>query len=109
MAQPFAITDTTFQEKVLKSDKPVLVDFWAPWCGPCRMIAPIVEELAQEYDGKVAFAKLNTDENADVPMQQGIMGIPTLILFKKGKEVSRIVGHRPKAALKQEIEKVLAA
>jgi len=108
MAEPNAVSDSTFEESVLKSDIPVVVDFWAPWCGPCRMVAPVVEELASEYDGKVAFAKLNTDENPMVCNQFGIRSIPTLIMFKSGKEVSRIVGFRPKADFKKQIDAILA-
>lgn len=103
------VNDSNFQELVLQSEKPVVVDFWAPWCQPCRIIAPIIEELAKEYDGKVVFAKLNTDENMQTTMRFGIRGIPTLLIFKNGKEVGRIVGARPKPQLKEEIERVLAA
>ncbi len=108
MAKPVEITDSVFEESVLRSDKPVLVDFWAPWCGPCRMVAPIVEELSEEYEGKMTFAKLNTDENGEVPQKYQILGIPTLIIFKDGEEAARIVGARGKNALKQQIDAVLA-
>ena len=84
------ITDTNFQTDVLGSDKPVLVDFWAEWCGPCRMIAPTVEAIAEEYDGKAGIYKMNVDENPVVPQQYGIRGIPTLVLFKGGQEQERI-------------------
>ncbi|NDJ34918.1 MAG: thioredoxin [Chloroflexi bacterium] len=94
MAQ--AVTDQTFEEEVIKSDLPVLVDFWAEWCGPCKMIAPIVEELADDYEGRLKVVKLDTDENPETPMQMGIMGIPTLILFKDGEAIDRIVGAAPK-------------
>ncbi len=103
------VNDSNFEEVVLKNEKPVVVDFWAPWCQPCRIIAPIIEELAREYDGKVVFTKLNTDENIQTTMRFGIRGIPTLLIFKDGKEVGRIVGARPKPQLKEEIERVLAA
>lgn len=93
------VKDANFDEVVLKADLPVLVDFWAPWCMPCRMLAPTVEEIAREYQGRLIVAKLNTDENPSTPGKFGIMGIPTLILFKDGKEVERVVGVRPKQAL----------
>lgn len=107
MAKPMEVNDRDFESEVLKAEEPVLVDFWAPWCGPCRAVAPIVEELAGEYTGKVKFAKLNTDDSPQTPGKYRIMGIPTLIMFKSGKEVGRIVGARPKGDLKREIDKAL--
>jgi len=98
-------TKEDFDEKVLKSKLPVLVDFWAPWCGPCRMVTPVVEELAKEYAGKVVVAKVNTDENSDVSYAYRIMSIPTLILFKDGKEVNKMIGALPKEELKSFIDK----
>lgn len=103
------VTDQTFETSVIQSDKPVLVDFWAPWCGPCRAIAPIVEELSKEYEGKVAFAKMNTDDNQRTAMKFGIMAIPTLLLFRGGNEVGRITGVQPKASLKKQIDNVVGA
>jgi thioredoxin 1 len=94
-----AVTDASFETDVLKSDLPVLVDFWAEWCGPCKMIGPIVEEIAGEYQGKLAVAKLNVDENAAVPAKHGIRGIPTLILFKNGTVVAQKVGAAAKSQL----------
>ncbi len=101
------INDKNFASEVLHSDLPVLVDFWATWCGPCRSISPIVEELAKEFVGKVKVTKLNVDENPSTPGQYGVRGIPTLILFKDGKILDQIVGAVPKARLKAMIEKAL--
>jgi thioredoxin 1 len=92
------INDATFQQEVLQSNVPVLVDFWAPWCAPCKMVAPILEEIAQEYNGRVKIVKLNTDENS-TPMQYRIMSIPTLLLFKGGEVVDQIVGAVPKQVI----------
>ncbi|MEQ1606626.1 MAG: thioredoxin [Pyrinomonadaceae bacterium] len=99
------VTDTNFESDVLGSDKPVLVDFWAEWCGPCRMIAPTVEAVAEEYQGKAGVYKMNVDENMNVPQQYGIRGIPTLILFKGGQEQERIVGAVTREAITRVIEK----
>lgn len=108
MAQPFAVTDNDFDEKVVKADKPVLVDFWAEWCAPCRMIAPIVEELAQEYDGKVSFTKVDVDSNPQTALSYGIRSIPTLLVFKDGKPVDQVIGAVPKAALKKRLDGALS-
>ncbi len=105
--EPLHVTDATFQKEVLEATQPVLVDFWAPWCGPCRMVAPVIDELANDYDGKVVIAKVNTDENQAIPGKFGIMGIPTIILFKDGKEVERLVGARPKQALAERLDALL--
>jgi len=102
--KPTDITDKDFEEIVLKSPVPVLVDFWAPWCGPCRAVAPIVEELAREYQDRIRFVKINTDDNRVNATRLGIRGIPTLILFKEGKEADRILGYMPKAELKRRLD-----
>ena len=107
MSKPVEVNDSNFDQVVLKAEKPVLVDFWAAWCGPCRMVAPVVEELVGEYDGKVTMAKLNVDENPKTASQFGIMSIPTLIIFKNGSPVSNIVGFRPKAELKRTLDAAL--
>jgi thioredoxin 1 len=108
MAKPTETTDATFKAEVLDNELPSLVDFWAPWCGPCRMVAPVVEELADEYDGKVSFYKLNTDDNPQVATTYGIRSIPTLLVFKGGEPVGQIVGFRPKGDLKKRLDEVLA-
>ena len=107
MAKPVDIEEAKFEESVIKSKTPALVDFWAPWCGPCRMVAPIVEELAGEYAGKVSFYKVNVDNNPKVAGKYGVMSIPTLIIFKNGQPVSNIVGFRPKDELKKNLDKAL--
>jgi thioredoxin 1 len=107
MAEPLTVTDATFKAEVLDSSIPVLVDFWAAWCSPCKMIAPIVHELAGEYEGRVKVTKLDVDANPVVPGQFGVMSIPTLLLFVDGKPEKRLVGYRPKASLKSDLDSVL--
>ena len=103
------ITDANFSQEVEKSSSPVLVDFWAPWCGPCRTVGPIIEELATEFAGKVKVGKLNVDENQQTAGQFGVMSIPTLLFFKDGKPVDSIVGVQSKDSIKQKMEKLLKA
>lgn len=101
------VTDSSFKQEVLDSEVPVLVDFWAPWCGPCRMVAPVVDEIAQQYDGQVKVVKLNTDENPNIASQYGIRSIPTLMIFKGGQKVDMVVGAVPKTTLSNTLEKYL--
>jgi len=103
MAKPFEVTDITFEEEVLQAKEPTLVDFWAAWCAPCKMVAPVVEAIADEYDGRLRVAKMDVDGSRQTPSRYGIYGIPTLILFKNGVEATRIVGYRPKDALAEEL------
>ncbi|MBI3040415.1 MAG: thioredoxin [Chloroflexi bacterium] len=107
MSKPVSIDDSNFEQTVLQATKPVLMDFWATWCAPCRMIAPIVDELAEEYDGRINFVKLDVDQNPKTAAKYGIMSIPTLLIFKNGEPVSHIVGVRPKGELKQNLEAAL--
>ena len=102
-----AVTDSSFESDVLKSSKPVLVDYWAEWCGPCRQVAPVLEEIAKEYASKIDIVKLNVDENPEVVRTYGIMNIPTLTVFKDGQVVKEIVGAKPKSALLRELEDFL--
>lgn len=109
MAKPVAVTEQTFDAEVLKSDLPVLVDFWAEWCGPCRMVAPIVEELAGEYAGRVKVAKVDVDGNQNLAIRYKIMGIPTLGVFMGGEMVERLVGFMPKPELKRRLDGAIGA
>lgn len=103
----FNVTDATFEAEVLKAEKPTLIDFWASWCAPCKAIAPIVDELAAEYEGKIKVTKMNVDENPMTPSKYGVRGIPTLILFKDGKVLDQKVGAVPKAQLAEMLKKAL--
>jgi len=102
------VTDQTFKSDVLDSQVPVLVDFWAAWCGPCRMMAPVLDQAAKDLEGKIKVAKLNTDENPETASKYGIMSIPTMILFKDGKPAGKIVGYVPKAQLTKTLESAIA-
>ena len=101
------VNDNNFQAEVLESDVPVLVDFWAPWCGPCRMVAPVVEEIAKEKAGELKVVKLNTDENQETSIAYNVLSIPTLIVFRNGQEAKRVTGAYPKKRLEAEIEPAL--
>ncbi len=100
------VTDADFEEKVLHSTIPVLVDFWAPWCGPCKMVAPIIDEVASEFEGKLVVAKLNVDENPATSVKYNVMGIPTLLFFKGGQPVKQLVGYQEKPTLQKAVEEV---
>ncbi len=103
MGKPFPVTDQTFEQEVLRSDQPVLVDYWAAWCGPCRMVAPVLEQVAEEKSEKLRIAKLDVDANPITAGRYGVRAIPTMILFKAGREVERLVGYMPKERLLQQI------
>jgi thioredoxin 1 len=107
MSATAQVTDSSFDQEVLQSEVPVLVDFWAPWCGPCRMVAPVVDEIAEQYEGKVKVVKLNTDENPGVASRFGIRSIPTLMIFKGGQRVDMVVGAVPKTTLSNTLDKHL--
>jgi thioredoxin 1 len=109
MAKPGDVNDSQFESEVLKAEVPVLVDFWAPWCGPCRMVEPVVEELAEEYGDKVKFLRMNTDDNFNTANHYGIRAIPTLIVFKGGETVGQVIGFRPKSDLKKVIDQALGS
>jgi len=107
MSKPIAVDDGSFEQVVLQSKTPVLVDFWAPWCRPCLMAAPVLEELAEEYSGRITIAKLDVDQNPKSAVKYGIMAIPNLIIFKNGKPASQIVGYKPKRELKRDLDAAL--
>ncbi len=107
MGKPIAVDDSNFDQIVLQAETPVLVDFWAEWCGPCRMVAPLVDELAEEYEGRVVFTKVDVDQNSRAASKYGIMSIPALLIFNNGSPITNIVGFRPKAELKKSLDAVL--
>jgi thioredoxin 1 len=108
MSAPMTVDESTFEAQVLQSDKPVLVDFWAPWCGPCRLVSPVVESIGEAHGDKIAVAKVNTDENQQLAMRYSIFSIPTLIVFKDGKEAARLVGYMPQEAMEARLSQFLA-
>ena len=108
MTAPMTVDDATFAEEVLNAEKPVLVDFWAPWCGPCRLVSPVVEAVGEAHADKIATAKVNTDENQQLAMRYSIFSIPTMIVFKDGREAARLVGYMPQAALEDRLREFLA-
>jgi len=107
MSKPVAVTDSNFDQMVLQAETPVLVDFWAPWCRPCQMIAPVLDELVGEYDGKLSIVRMDVDQNSKTATKYSVMSIPTLLIFKQGKPISHMVGFRPKAELKRNLDAAL--
>lgn len=107
MANVLQVTDDTFDEEIINSDVPAMVDFWAEWCGPCKMVGPVVEELADEYKGKIKIAKMNVDQNRQTPAKFGIRNIPTLIFFKGGEVANTVIGAQPKSAIDEQLKKLL--
>ena len=107
MTKPIDVSESEFEQEVLQSETPVLVDFWADWCAPCKVIAPSIDELAEELDGKIKFTKVDVDSNPEIAMKYGIRGIPTLLVFKGGSPVDQLVGAHPKAAIKKRLEAAL--
>ena len=107
MADIMEVSDGSFDSEIIKSDIPAMVDFWAEWCGPCKMVGPVVEELAAEYKGKIKIAKMDVDQNRETPTKFGIRNIPTLILFKNGEVFKTIIGAQPKSSIEEELKKLL--
>lgn len=109
MAKPVDVSEKTFDQDVLKAKTPMLVDFWAPWCPPCLAVAPILEELAEEYEGKIGIARLNVDEAPTLSARYGVSAIPTMLVFKEGEPIGQLIGFRPKAELKKALDEILAS
>ena len=107
MTAPMAVTDNDFEQEVLEAETPVLVDFWAEWCAPCKMVAPVIDDLAEEYEGKIKFTKVDVDVNPQTAMKYGIRSIPTLLVFKGGSPVDQVVGAVPKAVIKKSLDSTL--
>lgn len=107
MTNVINLSDSTFNSEVLQSQEPVLVDFWAPWCGPCKMISPVIEEISNDYGGKVKICMINVDENTEIAGEYGVMSVPTLVLFKDGREINRLVGATPKVNIIHALDAIL--
>ncbi len=108
MTAPITVDDSTFEAQVLNSEKPVLVDFWAPWCGPCRLVSPVIEAIGEAHANKITTAKVNTDENQQLAVRYSIFSIPTMVVFKDGREAARVVGYVPQASMEERLREFLA-